>query len=68
MKDAELAGQVGWWLHLTTNYIRHEKLGDEDFDSLAEKLFLREAELRLSPTDLGLALARILWERTRQAC
>ena len=46
MKDAELAGQVGWWLHLTTNYIRHEKLGDEDFDSLAEKLFLRDAELR----------------------
>ena len=40
MKDAELAGQVGWWLRLTTNYIRHEKLGDEDFDSLAEKLFL----------------------------
>ena len=46
MKDAELAGWVGWWLHLTTNYIRHEKLGNEDFDAIAERLFLREAELR----------------------
>ena len=46
MKDAELAGQVGWWLRLTTNYIRHEKLGDGDFDPIAERLFLREAELR----------------------
>jgi hypothetical protein len=46
MSDAELAGQVGRWLHLITNYIRYEKLGDQDFDPLAEKLFLREAELR----------------------
>jgi hypothetical protein len=46
MKDAELAGQVGWWLNLTTNYIRHEKLGEEDFSPIAERLFLREAELR----------------------
>ena len=46
MKDAELAGQVGWWLRLTTNYIRHQKLGDGDFDAIAERLFLREAELR----------------------
>ena len=46
MKDAELAGQVGWWLRLTTNYIRHEKLGDGDFDPIAERLFLCEAELR----------------------
>ncbi len=46
MKDAELAGQVGWWLRLTTNYIRREKLGDGDFDPIAERLFLREAELR----------------------
>ncbi len=46
MKDAELAGWVGWWLHLITNYIRHEDLGNEDFDPIAEKLLLREAELR----------------------
>ena len=46
MKDAELAGWVGWWLHLITNYIRNEDLGNEDFDPIAEKLLLREAELR----------------------
>jgi hypothetical protein len=46
MKDAKLSGWVGWWLQLTTNHIRDEKLGGEDFSPIAERLFLREAELR----------------------
>ena len=68
MRDAELAGQVGWWLHLTTNYVRHEKLGDDDFDALAEKLLLREAEVRYPVPTADSQLRAFYAGPRRQAC
>jgi hypothetical protein len=52
--DKELAARAGWNLHLISNAFRYEKVDNADFDSFAEQLLLKSAELNY-PEPVGVS-------------